>query len=222
MAKIPVHSNQNFAQGFERYLHSNSVIRSNSWQEYFDECKELQHEGAEEISFKEYKAFNLTLNIEQLISSVLFSMNNVDLVDLEKVRAEVLKSIKSFRRCDLREAEQIIFSEFGNETGRMLSPHGLLYVSGMTLGKLIYMLDRCTNDFESKNRLITDLFVYTRLRNDLTHNVFSSRFNLGDSLDKCITMGIGIHDYLDKLIDIDLVSGSVKFKPAKYTNLESS
>lgn len=165
-------TNHKFARAYHRHDLTNVVINSGSWDELFSK---LQSDDLT-LLFHEFKLFNLAIQTQHILAEFLGLLyGKGEMRKEDKVYEMIVCSTKRNRAVERHEAEEMIRSQTGKDRNRVYAPNVLLYIAGLSFGRLIHILRDHTNTFENKEAILCKLTSLNAARNMVVHTLLSSR-----------------------------------------------
>lgn len=204
---IKKHKDQNFVYGMNRYLCSGFVTDSESWEELFEKLRKYNFQGFKNQSFNEYKLFNLIIEIEYRLATILELFFKEDKLNKDGAYVCVLETCKRYRALDREQAAKILKKEMESNPKNLFSPHILFYIAGCSLGDILNIFDQYTIDFSHKDKIVKQLRGFNNKRNDFTHNLLSSRTNQHKLLLRALLTGMKLKKAFDQMIEAGFVVG---------------
>ncbi len=206
---IRKHNDLGFFYGMKRYVCTDFVIDSNSWEELFENLKKYNQSGFKIQSFYEYKLLNLTIAIEYRLASILELFFQEKKLNKNKSYTHVLKTCQKYRRLDEKEARKILKKEMGINEANLFSPHILFYIAGCGLGDILHIFDQYTIDFSYKGTITKQLRGFNVMRNDFIHHLLSSRINQYKLLLRALLTGSKLKKTFDQMINPRISDGKL-------------
>jgi hypothetical protein len=191
------HSEEGFIRGFSRYYISEMIIETETWEDLTTELINFEHKGDLKSCYDEYRIFNIALVLQQKLCEVVgmaYKANHIK--DPTSLNNYVLK----IATLNLgKDAKKILETETSNSETGIYTPHGLPYVAGLTLGQIIKLFtDFVAVPNKDTLDIKNDLLKFNTKRNELMHNLFSSRIKSLE-LQETINLGKGLIRELDEI-----------------------
>lgn len=196
------HTEEGFVRGFHRYLISEMIVESKTWKDLEIKLEEyFEEKGYLEDCYDEYRILNIALQLQQRLCEILgmaYKANHLKKETLLK-SSVVNRTRKTLGISTTEEALSLLEIETnGSDTG-IYTPHALLYVASLTLGQVInYFRDFINIPNKEILSIADDLSKFNTKRNELVHNLFSSRIAPLDK-EEIINSGINLINQLDEI-----------------------
>lgn len=199
--KAGEHSDSIFVNKLHRYCLIDLILESDSFLDFENKLKKSKLAKKEDshFIFQEFKLFNLVIKVEYELVTLIEKFYQNEIVKKEELYNFIFNKIKRFRYLSNEETEDLISEETDGEEQRLYTPHCLFYIAGVGLGLLIHMIKDYTNSFEEKSGIVEELIEFRDYRNNLIHNLLSSRIESGKEIKKAIDLGEKLEETLEAM-----------------------
>jgi len=203
---VKQHSDKNFVKAFSRYFLIDYILESKSWNELEKKInllceKEVIDKVYKELLFKEFKFYNLTIKIQQILTDSLMTYlvnNKLFKIKEDKIKKLIIEKIEKHRCLEDDKVKKFLIKEKRSSSiRRLLNPFVIFDLAGFTLGDLYSFIKDYTNNFLKKEELLKNLSEFIEYRNIITHTLLAGRIDFKKEINAGLKSGVKLLKLLD-------------------------